>query len=167
MARRRGGGSGRKADLKWLNASASFTAQAAGSSALAIVSSGTASQTIMRTRGHLLAYIDGASAPAKLVRLGCGLIIAQSGQGATVLSSPVTDGDAPWFWYETFCLGYEEGVVDTLEYAGVSVVRIPIDTKAMRVLRPNQEVQAVVENVTVGNASAVNICIDIRMLFAD
>ena len=72
----------------------------------------------MRIRGNLLAYIDGASAPAKLVSIGVGLILAQSGQSGTVLSSPITDPDAPWIWYERFSLGYEEMVTDQVDIPG-------------------------------------------------
>ncbi len=159
--------SGRRADLRWSLGAATFNALTAGTNSSTIVTSGITSQTIMRVRGSLLAYLDATHAPGQAVRIGVGFILAQGGAGTTVLSSPLTDGDAPWFWYETFSLGYEEMVTDVVDVPGATAYRATIDSKAMRVLRPDQEVQCVVENQTIQTASAVNVFVDARFLIAD
>ena len=171
MARRRSAGfprrAGRKADLRWTFGSASFLAQAAGTVATTILSSGNTSQTLMRTRGELLAFIDAVQAPGALVRVGCALLVVPSGLGATVLSSPLTDGEAPFFWYEAFSIGHEEMVTDVIGVEGLPIKRIPLDAKAMRVIRPDQEVQAVLEVVNIGTAANINVSITARFLLAD
>ncbi len=85
------------------------------------------------------------------------------GTGSTVLWSPLTDADAPWFYYSTFFLGYEEYVVDVIDSPVLTAYREIIDSKAMRRVR-NQEVQLVVENTTIAGAVSVNIVAAGRML---
>jgi hypothetical protein len=132
---------GRKIDFThWHGANANFNALSAGTNAVTIIGSGLAKpETLMRTRGNIVCFIDGASAPPKLIEVGVGLIQAQGGQGGTVLSSPLTDADAPWFWYDRFTLGYEEMVTDVIDVAGLSVYRAVVDSKAMRVFGLDQE----------------------------
>ena len=166
MARRRLRGGGRKADLRWTLGSNNFTV-AAGSSAATIVTSSTVSQTIMRTRGEVLVYADGVQAPGVSCRIACGLIIAQGGQSGTVLSAPLDDGDAPWFYYDVFHLGYEEMVTDGIDIPGITSHRSVIDSKAMRIIRPDQEIQFVVQNTTVLGALTVNVNVAARFLIAD
>ena len=163
MARQR---AAKKIDTtRWALTNASFLAFSAGIASVTLLGSfSTVVETIMRTWGELLAFVDGASAPGKLVRIGVGFILGQSGQGTTVLTSPLTDGQGAFFWYEVFTLGYEEMVTDVIDVPGISSYRVPIDSKAMRTVRPDQEVQCVVENITIGSAAAVNILVNARIL---
>ncbi len=134
-----------------------FTAVAAASSVAATLSAAQHDrETLMRTRGTLLTFLDAVNAPGALMQVAVGFALVPEGTGTTVLWSPLTDTDAPWFYYDCFHVGLEEGVTDIYEYAGVSVYRAPIESKAMRRIR-NQEVQAVVETLTIGTAAAVNI----------
>ncbi len=165
MARRRA--TGRRADLRWLFSRNNFSAISAGTSANTQITSGNTSQTIMRTRGSIVAYLDGVQAPGSLIAVSVGFIVMPGGSGTTVTSSPETDGDAPWFWYDTFQLGYEEMVTDVVGLEGLAMYRAVIDSKAMRVLRPDREVQVVIENTTLLTASAVNIGINARFLIGD
>ncbi len=158
---------GRKIDFThWHGINANVAAQSAGSNGQTVIAAGLAKpETLMRTRGNLIAFIDGASAPGKLVEIGVGLILMPGGTGTTLTSTPLADGDAPWFWYDRFVLGYEEMVTDVIDVPGLSVYRSVIDSKAMRVLGLDQEVQLVVENVTLGTAAAVNVSASFRFLF--
>ncbi len=167
MARRRTRGGGRRADLRWTLGGASGLAIGAGTSASTIVTQGVTSQTLMRVRGNLLCYLDGVQAPGTLVRCAAGFITVPGGLGTTVVSSPITDGDAPWLWFESWALGYEEYVTDVVDAVGASVYRAVIDSKAMRIIRPDQEVQFVFEQATVGDPGSVNIRVDARFLIAD
>ncbi len=128
------------------------------------MAAGTVPETIMRTRGELVGYIDGASAPGKLVHFAVGMILVPEGTGTTVLWSPITDANAPWFWIEQFHLGYEEMVTDVVDVPGLSIFRKEIDLKAMRIVRPDVEVQLVFENVTLLSVAAVNVRVSFRML---
>ena len=138
----------------WTSSTA-FIGQSAGTTAVLVAAAQHDRETIMRTRGNLLCYLDGAGAGGESVFVSVGLILVPEGTGSTVLWSPFTDGDVPWFWLETFQLGYEERVVDVIDIPWASAFRSVIDSKAMRRVR-NQEVQMVVENTTAGGAEAIN-----------
>ncbi len=161
MARRR---SGKKIDFThWTGFAGGNSALAAGSSAQTLLAAQHLPETLMRTRGNLLAYVDGAGAPGRLARVAMGMILVPEGTGTTVLWDPESDSDASWFWYTTFCIGYEEAVVDVVDVAGLSIYRETIDSRAMRIVK-NQEVQLVTVNTTVGSALVINTCIDGRWL---
>ncbi len=144
-------------------AGSTFAAQTAGAVGVAIGAAQHDRETILRTRGTLLAYADGSPATGALVRLAAGMILVPEGTGTTVLWSPITDGDAPWFWYTSFFVGYEEYVTDVIDSPVVSSYREVIDTKAMRRVR-NTEVQLVVENQTLGGALTENLFVTGRFL---
>ncbi len=149
--------------VRWAGAHHQFNAQGAGTIAQLMVSDGL-TEILLRIRGEIVCFMDGASAPAKLVRLGIGALVVQAGSGTTVIQSPLSDGDAPWLFYETFDIGYEEMVTDVIDVPGITSFRKTIDSKAMRILRPGREVQLVVENITLGSAASVNLGFGFRML---
>ena len=133
-----------------------FGALNAGTAAITLVNAAHDRETIMRTRGELLAFVDALGAPGRLCSVAVGFALVPEGTGTTVLWSPFTDSDAPWFYYESFHLGYEEMVTDVIDVPMVSGFRKTIDSKAMRRMR-NQEVQMVVENTTIASACAVQV----------
>ena len=165
MARKRNSGDfGAKIkNLRWAGARHFFGAVGAGSQAQLFVSDGT-TETIMRIRGELTCWVDGLEAPAVSATIGVGLLVVQAGSGTTVIQEPITDAQAPWFMYETFNVGYEEMVVDTVDVPGLTMFRKVIDVKAQRILRPGREVQMVVENLTNAGAVSVNINFAFRAL---
>jgi len=161
MARRR---AGKKIDYThWTGGAFSFAAIGAGSSAILVGSALHEPETLLRTRGNLLAYVDAVSTPGLQVQIAVGMILVPEGTGATVLWSPITDSDAPWFWVSNFILGYEEYVTDVIDAVGAPVFRDLIDSKAMRIIR-NQEIQVVMENQTLLGAGAVNVAGAVRFL---
>jgi len=123
------------------------------------------SETLLRTRGHLLAFLDGIPVPGDLVQVAVGMRLASEGTGATVTVSPFTEASYPWFYHEIFVLGYEEAVTDVVDMPVITAIRIPIDDKAMRRIRPEEEIQMVIENTTLGTAQAVNVTLTGRWLF--
>jgi len=161
MANRRG----KKIDFtRWTDFSVSASALAAGSVASNAGSAGTGTETLMRTRGQLCAWIDGLEAPATSIVVSVGLIVMPEGQGSTVVSEPFADGNAPWFYFTRFTLGYEEYVTDAIAAPGLSVYRETLDVKAMRILRADREVQFVVTNTTLISAASVNVSLTGRFL---
>ncbi len=153
MPRRR---SGKKIDfVHWTPLQESFLAQAAGSAAVTAHAAQHDPETLLRFRGTMICGLDGALGPASMVQVGLGLILVPEGTGTTVLWSPSTDGDAPWIYYSQFFLTHEESVTDVLESGSPSFREI-IDNKAMRIVR-NQEVQLVIENVTISGSASVNL----------
>ena len=162
MARQVARRAGRPMDTHWVFTSASFLAQAAGNAALTVLTAGTRSQTLLRTRGEILMWFDGTTVAGDAVRITYGMQLVQGGQGTTVVSSPLTDGEAPWIIFGTALLAREESTASP----GL-VARHVIDNKAMRIIRGDRELQFVVEVTDVGTAQPVNIGLGLRFLFGD
>jgi hypothetical protein len=118
----------------------------------------------MRTRGQLVCSLDGTAAPGLLVVIGIGLIVVPQGQGTTVIWSPISDGNAPWFYFSRFVVGYEEAVTDVIDVPGLSSYRETVDSKAMRRSLPDTEVQCVVENATLNGGMNVSVSLQGRIL---
>ncbi len=156
---------GKKIDfVHWTGFSGSFLAQGAGTVAQTLFTAQHLPETIMRSRGELAVWLDGAQGGGENIRVGVGFCIVPEGTGSTVLWSPLTDADAPWFYYESFTLAYEEAVADVIDFPVISAVRKVIDSKAMRKIPQTSEIQVVLEQVTVGLASSLNAVFVGRML---
>jgi len=97
------------------------------------------------------------------VRWAAGLLIQQP--GVTPTSTPLADGEAPFFWYETGTLATETAVGNV--GGGTEMARIVVDSKAMRILRPNQEVVFIYEVADIAGAPVSNASVNTRLLFAD
>jgi len=159
MARTRPRRSGKKIDnLVWTSAQAKISALAAGSSAVNVIGVSAINRpvTIMRTRGHVDVFIDGAQAPGGSMTATWGLIVVPEGSGSTVQYNPVADDNADWFGYGQASLAYEEMVTDVIAVQEMLAIRFPVDIKAMRRLGPAEEVQFVMENTTQTSAVAIN-----------
>ena len=137
-----------------------------GSVAINLISASLGSFTVMRTRGSLVCNIQGASAPVKLVQIAVGFWIVPEGTGTTVLASPISDPNADWFYYETFCVGYDEQVTDVIK-SDIESYRSVIDSKAMRRSPSDTEVQCVFENATIDGADAAECTVVGRILLGN
>ena len=168
MARRfhRSSSRGRSIEsLRWTGGNFFFGAISAGVSRLNfLTATNDPPETIMRIRGELVAWLDGVQAPGVAVDVALGCILVPEGTGTGGAMSPIADDTAPWFLYERFTLGYEEPVGDVVDVPGLSIVRIPIDVKAMRIVRPDVEAQVSIENASLSSASAVNVSFNVRVL---
>jgi len=162
--RRRGG---REIEsTRWSGATQSFLALSAGSQALNFISaSSDPPETLMRLRGELVATLDGVQAPTSLIDVGVGIALVPEGSSTTVLWSPLTDSDAPWWFYSRFVIGYEEMVADNVDVPQLTSFRQTVDLKAMRIIRPDVEAQIVVEQATLAGSAAINVVMSARALF--
>ena len=143
--------------VHWTYGSFLFGALTAGTAALNVLSAQHLPETLLRMRGEWTAWLDGTNAPPLALSITLGMILVPEGTGTTVLWSPVTDGDAPWIWWDTFSLAYEEMVTDVISIQAMTGARRIIDSKAMRKVR-NRELQVVAENTTtIGGAEGVNV----------
>ena len=147
----------------WTVGSAARAALSAGTGANTVLAAQHLPETLLRTRGEILVFADATQAPGGGVGITCGLILVPEGTGSTVLWSPSTDGDAPWIWWDTFAIAYEEMVTDVIALEGCAYARRVIDSKAMRHNR-NQELQFVIENSTITSAMSVNAFMEVRVL---
>ena len=166
MARRRTGFQKKIETVHWTLGQDGFGALAAGNLAIMLNAAQHLPETLLRIRGEWGCVLDGVQTGDEAVAVASGLILVPEGTGATVLWSPIIDGDAPWIWWDTLHLLYQEqvnNVIGTSHLAGRARV---IDSKAMRRVR-NQELQWVIENATItgaGNAASVNGTISVRTL---
>ena len=160
MARTRGGKTIRT--LRWTGLSVNSGAFGAGSVAVTALAAEKFPDTVMRTRGELVGMIvDTLPIPdGVLVRYGFGLVCVPEGTGATVVWSPLSDANAPWFVYASGFLARRFLTVDAGECDGLPWFRERVDSKAMRKCPPDMELQAVFEQSTIVTAQ------DIRMVFS-
>ena len=166
MARARRRGAGRRADLRWVLGRGTLLTLSGGATAGAtVISAGNTSQTIMRTRGRFAVWLDPPLVVGDLVAWAVGLLIVPGLTGTTVTSSPLTDPEAPFYWYESGHLAAE--TTADADGEGIKVVTGIVDVKAMRILRPDQEVQMVAEMSDITQTSEVNFHGTFRTLIAD
>ena len=150
---------------RWDASTVIFSAIAAGTQAVNVLPAGRPPETVLRTRGHGLVYVDGVQTPDGMrVLVSMGLVIVPQGQGTTVIWDPFGDPNAPWFWFHEEVLAYEEMVVDVIDSPLCTAARIEVDSKAMRKANDDEEVQFVMTNTTLGTASSVNASIAFRFL---
>jgi len=120
-------------------------------------------ETVLRIRGEWGASFDQGIGDGIGVQVTAGMILVPEGTGTTVLWSPFSDADAPWIWWDTFLLMYQEYVVDVNYSSQLSDARRVIDSKAMRKVR-NREMQLVIENTTLLSAGSVSVGVNGRVL---
>ena len=158
MARRR---EGRRTDYTWQDSQLALLAVAAGTPTAGQIFSVNLSSTLVRVRGEVLAWLDATPAAGDAVVVGCGMRVAPNGAGNTVIIDPLSDGDGDWFWYELMTLAF-----DGTDVNGVTAAkRIEIDGKAMRRVKQAEEIQFVMNQLTIGTAQAVNVSVNVRALF--
>jgi len=164
MARR--SGFGKKIDtVHWTGAAGQFVAQAAGTAAGLLFAAQHLPETLLRIRGEWYTCLSGVSTPTSGAQISMGIIQVPEGTGTTVLWSPFTDSDAPWIWWDSVSMIYEEMVTDAIQTSAGSGGRRVIDSKAMRKLR-NTELQLVIENTTIPaiTAKSVHANVNVRVL---
>ena len=155
-------------NLRWTaGAAANSLALSAGSAATTILTAGVPRETIMRTRGEAVCYMDGAQVPPHLILVSMGLVLVPEGQGTTVIWDPFNDAEAPWFWHRDVIIGYEEMVTDVIDVPVLNGARITVDSKVMRKANVDEEVQFVVTNTTLSGAGSVNVAAAFRFLLGN
>ena len=112
-------------------------------------------ETLLRLRGGLSIGLAGGLTAGSGLEVGVGIILVPEGTSTTVLWSPLTDGDAPWIWWGSYSLEYNEYVADVIARQITPEVRVVVDSKAMRKIR-NTELQMVIERVAITGLTAVN-----------
>jgi len=132
---------------------------AAGSGAtLALVALDDHSQTLLRTRGICSVWLDGTPTAGEAVQVACGLIKVPKGTGTTVLLSPISESEQEWLWWGSVVLAADAGTDQMQSH------RFDMDSKAMRKMKPQEEIQFVVAQTTIGTAVALNCVTQPRFL---
>ncbi len=153
MARRRTGFQKKIDTVHWTLLQEGAVALSAGTVAFNALAAQHLPETLLRIRGEWACAFNGAPADASGIVVAGGLIQVPEGTGTTVLWSPVTDGDAPWIWWDAMALIMQEIGTDNMHSTMVASGRRVVDSKAMRKIR-NTELQFVVENVKITGLTA-------------
>ena len=155
----------RKIDnVVWQLSVGSGLALSAGTVGVNFASVGTAPTTLLRIRGQLLLWVDTPQAPGVSCVGTWGIIKVPEGSGTTVQYDPVADANAPWLAFGAGILAYEEMVTDVIDVPGATADRQTVDNKAMRRIRPDEELQFVMNNTTVQAALSFNFAYTMRWL---
>ena len=124
--------------------------------------------TIVRIRGELLVWLSTVTTVGDgftKFSAGIGIVNADAfAVGATAIPSPADDDDWPgWMWHHAGAglIGLETTEVGRFPLNGV---RIPIDTKAMRVMKQNEVIVGVVAVETEIGTSVLRFIGNTRML---
>jgi len=142
--------------VEWSNIPASNISQASDATAIGGNLTTDTRFTIRRIRGSFIVRLDGTLAAGDNIRVGIGLIKANADAitlGATAMPDPLGETDAPWlYYYQTNLTMVAAATSATWDQntAGPGFVRVDVDSKAMRILRPREGIIWVVQ---VGNVT--------------
>ncbi len=165
MARARRSG-GKKIDfVEWTGLSGAVLAIGANGQAVTTVATAAASATLLRSRGEIVASIDGPT-DGDHCAVACGLIVVTEEQvavGTTAIPNAAADLNADWLWHG-FLLLHSQGVTE-LSGNVTMADRLTIDSKAMRLMRPTNSVVFAVTNSTLAGTPAVDVTVSARQLF--
>jgi len=157
---------GRRTDYQWSGLlPVGIPLANAATSAITVVTV-TSPLTLYRTRGEIVASIDGPTNNDK-VGLSMGIIVATEEQvatGAGAMPDPAVDLAAEWLWHG-FILLQSQAITTTS--AGQQYDRRSVDSKAMRRMKPTQSLVFIVRATPLANTPATDLTIAFRTLFGD
>ena len=159
MARR---STGRRTDYTWQGGALGSSLSSGGAFISSVFTAGTAA-TLMRSRGEVVASIDGITDGDKAI-VGVGLIVVTEEQlaaGATSVPDPITDFDAEWVWHG-FLLLMSQAIVATTD--DTHNARLSIDSKAMRRMKQTMSLVFVATNVASAGTPNVDVLFGCRSL---
>ncbi len=160
---------GRRTDYVW-------SGLAAGAAVMGSITTGTAIQgiisfdlagTLRRIRGEVQAMFTTAAAANSMKVLAVGLIMASSDAvvaGATAIPSPATDLKAPWVWHGFLLLARTATTEGQDSF--MTSARLSIDSKAMRRVKPNEDLVFVMDPVDLVGTEGAQLQLAVRALIA-
>jgi len=118
--------------------------------------------TIMRIRGEVIFKVT-AGTDGNVATIGVGIALANNlANTAAVLPGPVAESDFPWIWHSFVSLE-QQGGADQFT-PSVNVVRLIVDSKAMRRVPPATELFVMFENVSAAGTLACDVMANFRIL---
>jgi len=124
----------------------------------------TASSTVIRIRGHFtaqLSVVTTAHDGYSVCGIGIGVVSDDAFQiGSSAMPGPISDSNWDWMFVNYFSL---VGESVTESFQGLGAIRIPIDSKAMRKLKPNQVVFGMLETSNEVGAATIQLQAMTRM----
>jgi len=167
MARARRGGTKKIDFVEWSGQLGIEMAMASNVGAIITVITSLQAATLLRTRGEILASIDGP-VDNDACSVACGITVVTEEQlavGLTAVPDPAVDLDADWLWHGFIPLKAQAGtgVGASLNVVGVAH-RLTIDSKAMRKLRPTNSLVFAAKNSGLAGTPAVDLVVAVRCL---
>ncbi len=107
--------------------------------------------TILRCRGEILVHLEATLGIGDSVKFGFGLGVISSDAftlGATAMPDPSGDADYPWVYWTEITLGSESVAVE--QASGIQNLRIPVDSKAMRKMKPAETFCWIIQRTDLG-----------------
>ncbi len=157
---------GRKPDYEWEGGSFAINAIGAANQIQSPVSV-LAPLTLMRTRGQILVGLEATPAAGEQFAVAIGIIIGTDAQltaGLTAFPNPATVLDAAWLWHQWVPLAAETAVMEQSD--GGMVHRVIIDSKAMRKMKPNENIVVVAAGNVLAGAPTAFLIGGLRCLLA-
>ncbi len=126
--------------------------------------------TILRVRcNDILMSFDGAQQAGDDINLTLGLGVVSTDAavlGATAMPDPLAENDYPWLWWGNYTL--RSTAAAAFNQLGTSVLRLEVDSKAMRKVKPKQSLVWVMEASGAFGAPATTVDIsETRVLLGD
>ena len=127
------------------------------------------SQTLVRLRGELVIFLEVVTAIGDgftTIAAGIGIVTADAfGIGVTAMPSPITDPDwQGWMWFQALGPLIGQSVTESENTGRLAQIRIPIDTKAMRKISPNEVLFGALAVTTEVGAATVTFGMNSRVL---
>ncbi len=124
-------------------------------------------RTLLRSRGEIL-LVGTPDAATDSDVVGLGLIIVNEnagGVGGVSVPGPINDPEGAWLWHQFVPLDAVGQTAATADSAG-AIVRVPVDSKAMRKIGVDEAICLVAE-LSSGDFASVTLTHGIRLLFGD
>ena len=141
---------------------------AAGTTVFSVTAvAGSDALTIVRTRGEFTAWLSAVAAILDgFQQIGAGICIVSenaAGIGITAIPHPLADiAWDGWLWYWTGTL--QSANASGASLAGPGMVRIPIDSKAMRKIKETDVIVGVFESISEVGTPTVQMNMESRIL---
>jgi len=160
-------GRGRRTDYEWegIGAGAAMFGSLQTTASVQELISIQIPATIMRIRGEFLAFLTTSAAANSVKAIGVGITLVSNealAAGAASIPDPLSDLNADWMWHGFALLGRVSTTED--ESAGLTSVRLEIDTKAMRKVKPNTSLVFVVSPLNLSGTETARAVIGARVL---
>jgi len=165
MARGRSRGTKKIDFTQWEGDSGSAAAIASAGTNSDTLATSTQASTLLRTRGEIVASIDGPT-DGDRCSVACGILVATEEQvavGSTAMPDPAADLDADWLWHG-YLLMLSQAVTE-LSGNVTLARRLTIDSKAMRRMHPTTSLVMRVTNTALTGTPAVDVVWATRHLF--
>ena len=121
--------------------------------------------TIVRIRGNMMCWNDSTSGSGAVALVTLGMFLADAAQvtvGISAMPLPFSNIGSDWIYWDQFIVG--EQISNQADANDISFERHIVDSKAMRKVKLNHQLQLVAELQNVEGVPVMNVCGVVRCL---